>query len=209
MFCPKCGTQLNDGVAFCNACGANLKTGKKASGANFDLLAGKKVSVKDSNFILVAIAGILAFFATVLMHCPVISAGQGGQTSQMTLLGCAQMMEGEGNAVGQIIFTILVFFSLAYLFLPYIKGIAINATVLNYAVPAFLLTAQSLFFLIACIINPMGEAFAAQKEMAKSFGSEFNGSLGLSMDGWLYWLSALVSIGLLVFVVIKNLKAKK
>lgn len=203
MFCPKCGTQLNDGVAFCNACGANLKTGKKASGANFDLLAGKKVSVKDSNFILVAIAGILAFFATVLMHCPVISAGQGGQSSQMTLLGCAQMAEGEGNAVGQIIFTILVFFSLAYLFLPYIKGIAINATVLNYAVPAVLLTAQSLFFLIACIINPLGEQFAMIKEYNP------DASLGLSMDGWLYWLSALVSIGLLVFVVIKNLKAKK
>ena len=204
MFCPKCGTQLNDGVAFCNACGANLKTGKKASaGAGLNLLAGKKVSVKDSNFILVAIAGILAFFATVLMHCPVISMGTGEMTTQFTLLACGQSIEGDGNAVGQIIFTILVFFSLAYLFLPYIKGIAINATVLNYAVPAVLLTAQSLFFLIACIINPLGEEF----KMMKEYYDE--ASLGLSMDGWLYWLSALVSIGLLVLITIKNLKAKK
>lgn len=202
MFCPKCGTQLNDGAAFCNACGANLKTGK-APGAGVNFLAGKKVSVKDSNFIFVALAGVFAFFATVLMHCPVISAGYGEETQQLTLLGCAQMSEGEGNAVGQIIFTILVFASLAYLFLPYIKGIAINATVLNYAVPAVLLTAQSLFFLIACLVNPLGEQFAEVKEYMP------DASLGLSMDGWLYWLSALVSIGLLVFVIIKNLKAKK
>ena len=197
MFCPKCGTQLNDSAAFCNACGANVKG--KPAGAGLDLLASKKVGIKDSNFILVAIAGILAFFATVLMHCPVISMGTGEMTTQLTLLACGQSVEGDGNAVGQIIFTILVFISLAYLFVPYIKvkGFAINATALNYAVPAVLLFAQSIFFLIACIINPIGEEF----KMMKEYYDE--ASLGLSMDGWLYWLSALVSMGLLAYVTVK------
>ena len=198
MFCPKCGTQLNDSAAFCNACGAKVGGGASAK-PSIDFLASKKVGVKDFNFLFVAIAGILAFFATTLMSCPVISMGTGEMTTQLTLLACGQSVEGDGNAVGQVIFTILTFISLAYLFVPYIKvkGFAIQATALNYAVPAVILTAQSLFFLIACIINPLGEEFKMMKEFYE------DASLGLSMDGWLYWLCALVSIGLLVWETLK------
>lgn len=193
MFCPKCGTQLNDGAAFCNVCGANLQGAAPASyaapnpyarpAAPSHLISGKSVSIKDFNFLFIAIAAIFAFFATVLMHCPVLSQEfYGGRSIQCTLMAVS---ENGDNAIGQIIFTILTFVSLVYLLLPYIPGVPLKMNIFNYIAPIAILFFQMLLFVIGGLTHDGGSM------------------VSMSMDGWLFWLSTIVSIGLLTFELIK------
>lgn len=206
MFCPKCGTQLNDGAAFCNVCGANLQAAAPAPApapnpyatpnpyvnpnpyvrpvAPSHLLTGKSVSVKDSNFIFIVIAAIFAFFATVLMHCPVLSSGVGSYSAELTLMMAGFANTGTLNAIGQIIFTILTFISLVYLFLPYIPGVPLKMNLFNYVAPIAILFFQMILFVVGGLTH--GQT-----------------NVSLSMDGWLFWLSTIVSIGLLTFELIK------
>ncbi len=196
MFCPKCGTQVNDGAAFCNVCGTNLQAAaapapaysnpayaapKAPNPAASQLLSGKKVDYKDFDFLFVVIAGIFAFFATVLMHCPMFSIGAGSYSTQMTLC----MLGGGTNAIGQIIFTLLTFASLAYLFLPYFKGVPLKLNVLNYVVLAAILFFQLILFVVGGLMHKAGSM------------------VSLSMDGWLFWLCTIVSIGTLAYLTIK------
>lgn len=192
MFCPKCGTQVNDGAAFCNVCGTNLQAAAPAYNPTYaapkapnpamgKLLGGKKVSVKDFDFLFVVIAGIFAFFATVLMHCPILSTGNSSYSVQMTLC----MAGGGTNAIGQIIFTILTFIALAYLFLPYIKGVPLKLNILNYVAPLAILFFQLILFIVGGLTHKGGSM------------------VSLSMDGWLFWLSTLVSMGTLAFLAVK------
>lgn len=199
MFCPRCGNQLNDGAAFCNACGANLGVNQNPNpnvnyGMNYAqpvkrplpyIVAGKSVSTKDANFIFIALAAVFAFFATVLMHCPVLSMGVFGSSSEATFL----MAGGNDNAIGQIIFTILTFLSLAYLFLPYVKAVPIKQNIFNFIAPIAVLFFQMILFVIAGLTHNY-----------VSYGN-----VSLSMDGWLFWLSTIVSIGLLVFEMLRFL----
>lgn len=227
MFCPKCGTQVTDGAAFCDACGANLKTGKTTA-PSIKLPEAKTVSWKDTNFVFVALAGLLALISTILMHCPVIAVGVKGAgaafSASCTLLDAGkidldkistamaeffstQKLNIGSQAVGQIIFTILVFAAVAYLFLPYIKAVNMKMSVLNFAVPAVILLAQLVFFIIAAATNPMGEiidmardALLSQSE-AQQVGAKI--SLGLSMDGWLFYLTNIASMGILAWQTVK------
>ena len=193
MFCPKCGSQLNDGAAFCNVCGTNLQAGAPAPApvnpyarpmmAPSHLISGKSVSYKDSNFIFVAIAAIFAFFATVLMHCPVINIGNTPDAVQGTLFAAG----GAENAIGQIIFTILTFISLAYLFLPYVPGVPLKINIFNYIAPIAVLFFQMILFIVGGLTHDLASY----------------GVTSMSLDGWLFWLCTIVSIGLLAFELIK------
>ena len=195
MFCPKCGSQLNDGAAFCNVCGTNLQAGAPAPApapvnpyarpmmAPSHLISGKSVSYKDSNFIFVVIAAIFAFFATVLMHCPVINIGNTADAVQGTLFAAG----GAENAIGQIIFTILTFISLAYLFLPYIPGVPLKINIFNYIAPIAVLFFQMILFIVGGLTHNLASY----------------GVTSMSLDGWLFWLCTIVSIGLLAFELIK------
>ena len=200
MFCPRCGNQLNDGAAFCNACGANLGVAPNPApnmnpNMNYGMrpapkplpyvISGKSVSAKDSNFIFIALAAVFAFFATVLMHCPVLSVGYAGQDIQVTYL----MAGGGENAIGQIIFTILTFLSLAYLFVPYVRVIPLKQNIFNFIAPIAVLFFQMILFVIAGLTH----------------GGAGMGIATLSMDGWLFWLSTIVSIGLFTFEMIRFL----
>ena len=229
MFCPKCGAQLPDGAAFCNNCGSNL--GVVPNPVSFDpakLLVGKNVSWKDSNFVFIALAGLLALISNFLMHTPVVSVwakGMGADFSaSVTLLDAgkfdmnrimsagANMMRTQkldlgGQAFGQIIFTLLVFAALAFLFLPYIKAkgmpVSMQMTTLNYLVPLAILVFQLIFFIIAVATNPMGDIFntyvkpalSNMPEEARKMGVD--AGLGLSLNGWLFYLTNLSAIGLL------------
>lgn len=201
MFCPKCGSQLNDGAAFCNVCGTNLQAGAPAPApapvnpyarpmmAPSHLISGKSVSIKDSNFIFVALAAVFAFFATVLMHCPVLSTQfYGSNTIQMTLMAVG---ETGDNAIGQILFTILTFMSLVYLFLPYIPGVPLRINIFNYIAPIAILFFQMILFVVGGLVHEGGSM------------------VSLSMDGWLFWLCTIVSIGLLAFELVKFAINKK
>lgn len=247
MFCPKCGSQLNDGAAFCNVCGTNLQAGAPAPApvnpyarpmmAPSHLISGKSVSYKDSNFIFVVIAAIFAFFATFLMHTPVVSVwikGMGADFSaSVTLLDAGKCdmdkimsagmnvqntmkLDLGGQAIGQIIFTILVFASLAYLFLPYIKGTPVNMqmTALNYIVPLAILVFQLIFFVIAVATNPMGEIFntyvkpALSQMPPQASALGVDAGLGLSLNGWLFYLTNISAIGLLAWQMIVSVFKK-
>lgn len=240
MFCPKCGAQLPDGAVFCNNCGSNLAGGQGRQSFNpANLLGGKSVSWKDSNFVFVALSGLLALISTFLMHSPVVSVwvkGMGADFSaSVTLMDAGkfdldkimsnavtiqktQSLDLGGQAIGQVIFTIFVFAALAFLFLPYVKvkGMPINMqmTALNYLVPLAILVFQLIFFIIAVATNPMGDIFntyvkpalANLPKEAKQFGVD--AGLGLSLDGWLFYLTNISAIGLLAWQTIVSVFKK-
>lgn len=238
MFCPKCGAQLPDGAAFCNNCGSNLAGGQKQQSFNpANLLSGKTASWKDSNFVFVALSGLLALISTFLMHTPVVSVwikGMGADFSaSVTLLDAGKCdmdkimsagmnvqntmkLDLGGQAIGQIIFTILVFASLAYLFLPYIKGTPVNMqmTALNYIVPLAILVFQLIFFVIAVATNPMGEIFntyvkpALSQMPPQASALGVDAGLGLSLNGWLFYLTNISAIGLLAWQMIVSVFKK-
>lgn len=245
MFCPKCGTLLPDGTAFCNNCGSNLGRAQKQQTYNSsNLLGGKTVSWKDSNFVFVALSGLLALISTFLMHSPVVSVwvkGMGADFSASVTLMDAGKFDMEhlysevirfqrmdyddmlrakfnlgGQAIGQVIFTILIFAAVAYMFLPYIKGtpLKMQMNILNYAIPLAILVFQLIFFIVAVATNPMGEIFnnyvkpalATMPEEVRMLG--IDAGLGLSLDGWLFYLTNLSAIGLLTWQMIASLFKK-